>query len=339
MAKLDVYGYVINGVKYDIPFMECIQSVLPVADAIHIVTDPRFEDGTLEKLELIQDARIHIHPIQMDLNNPAVDGATKQIARARCTAPLLMQMDFDEVLRTEDHPKIKVLKDNWPKNIDIIGTGVINWFNGENVKLSAAGSVKERLSVGTKNIFHGIPMNLRVPISGSKYYYAQPESTDGAGLIDESGNPLVTQLYLAKGHDPLKDYNNPNSIWIHHYSWYSLPRKWEMKQTWHYFWGILFGRYTDLKSYKKDQDKETVDFWGQVVSKPHEAYFQPIRDEMNKREVVSAKAIKHPPIMQSWLNRQRVYVPRRIYPPRREVKRNMDTTPFSFESLANGLNS
>ena len=227
------------------PFMEMIQSVLPVADEVHIVTDKRFNDGTIEKLQTIDNDKVKIHVETIDLDNPAVDGATKQIAREKCTAPILMQMDSDEVARPEDINKINYLKENWPTQYDVIGTGVINWFNGNHIKLSSAGSAKERFTRSAGDIYHGIPTHLRIAVAGTQYYYAQPESTDGAGLIDNTGNPFVPQLILAEN-NIIKDAANPNSIWLHHYSWYSLPRKWEMKQTWHYFWGLLFGKIKTL---------------------------------------------------------------------------------------------
>ena len=350
MKRLGAYMYVINGVKHDMPFIESIQSVLPVVEEIHIVTDQRFNDGTIEKINGLNDQRIHLHIVDLDLENPALDGATKQLARQFCTAPFLVQMDCDEVFRTEDYFKINLLKENWPSKISIVGTGVIDWFNGDHVKLSAAGSVKERFTDGRLDIFHGIPVHLRIPEkeNNGKYYYAQPESTDGAGLIDAVGNPLVPQLFFAQGDNPIKDIDTTNSIWIHHYSWYSLPRKWEMKQTWHYMWGRLFGRYKSLAEYKKDIDGEVVDFWGPSISKPHDVYFEPIADEMQDKSIVKAKNIQHPDIMKDWLSRQRVYIPPRcidLSPFNKKIyfgkgkKINMNKTTFSFEKLSNESNN
>lgn len=337
MSNLGAYMYVINGVKHDMPFMESIQSVLPVVDELHIVTDQRFNDGTIEKIQGLKDVRINLHIIDIDLENPAIDGATKQQAREFCTALRLLQMDCDEVLRPEDYPKIQILKEHWPSKIGIIGTGVINWFNGPHIKLSAAGSVKERFTDSRLEIMHGIPKNLRIDEkkkldTGKQYYYAQPESTDGAGLIDFSLNPLVPQLFFAKGDNPIKDIDNPNSIWIHHYSWYSLPRKWEMKQTWHYMWGRLFGRYKSLAEYTRDMDREPVSFWGPPIRKPHDSYFEPIEDEMKDKSIVRVNNIKHPDIMKSWLSRQRVYIPKKWYQ-LKPTNTNMKSTTFSFEKL------
>jgi len=330
MRKLNVYGYVIRGTQYDIPFAEMIMSCVPFADGIHIVTDQRFNDGTLEKLRSMEQVipSLHIHSVSLDWENPAIDGATKQLAKEYCDAPVLMQMDADEVVREEDVPKIQHLKENWPTNHTVIATGVINWFNGHNIKLSAAGSLKERFHLNNLDIYHGIPTHLRVPIHGTDYYYAQPESTDGAGLIDGSGNPIAYDLIFANGDDPRKDFNNDDSIWIHHCSWVSLPRKWEMKQTWHWMWGRLFGRYDNLDEYTKDLDGEPVNFWGRSHIKPNESYIQPIKDEMKDNSIVSATSIPIPIVMQPWWGRQRIYVSRPW--PFSDKKINMSNEPYRF---------
>jgi hypothetical protein len=231
-----------------------------------------------------------------------------------------MQMDADEVCREEDLPKIQSLIETWDSQHLIIGTGVINWFNGENLKMSAAGWTKERFSMNRSPLSHGIPQDKRVP--RGNYYYAR-EGTDGAGYIILPSNTGVGASKKVCNFNafPL-DYNSDNAIYIHHYSWYSLPRKWEMKTTWHYFWGSLFGKYIGLSSYTVDQDGYSVDFWHPAINRPSDSYIDGIKQEMKERSIIKAPGyIKHPAVMTEWINRQRVYYPPGLF--RLEYRRNM----------------
>lgn len=327
---LDVYGYCTRAVQYDMPFKEMILSVAPFADNIHIVVDETFEDGTMNVLESLQDSfcQLHVHPIKFDWNDPAIDGAMKQFARSFCTSQIRMSMDCDEIVRPEDIAKINKLKEVYPDDMPVIGTGVINWFNGKHIKLNAAGAVKERFSIGESDISHGIPRKDRVPIVGTDYVRAFPKSTDGAGYIDKYGNPVVPNVILCQGDDPRKDINNPESIWIHHMSWWSLPRKWEMS-LWDYMWGKLFGRIEcKPEDYKANSDGEPVDFFAPPIRKPHKSYFQPIEDEMKNGDIVKVKNISIPSVLDEWIGRQRVYIPRKLW--RKPVRINMDSTTFSL---------
>ena len=329
MTGIGVYSYVIFGNKFDMPYKEMICSVSPLADEIVIITDPRFKDGTLEDLMVLSEniTSLKVIPVELDLNNPGIDGAAKEIARSYCKSRILLQMDADEIVHERDIAKIISLVDKFnlqnmiitgtdqndnpvtdiiPVEYRLIRTGVVNWFNGNNFKMSSAGWIKERMSLNDSEIIHGIPVRNRIPVG--QYYRAEEGKTDGAGYINTSGIPIPYDATFANLHDFPKDYNNPDSIWIHHYSWYSLPRKWEMKHLLHYFWGLLYGKYSCIDDYKYNLDDELViDFWNPPDSKPLEEYILPIKDEMKNKSIRHAPSyIKHPDIMQDWLSRQRI---------------------------------
>ncbi len=315
MKTIGVYSYVLRGVDFDLPFVESIRSCLPIADEIHVVTDPRFKDGTFEALSNI-DGKVNVHAVELDFNNPAIDGATKALARSKCQSDILMQIDADEVLRVEDYPKIKALKDNWPQRTNIIAAGVINWFNGPHFKLSSAGWTKERFSLNDPNITHGIPVQHRIqrkninPATKEPYIGAKPGTSDGAGYMTvNGGHSIQADNFLCSPDDILKDIKSKDSVYLHHYSWYSIPRKWEMKLIWHYMWGLLYGTYESLDDYTINLDNDLVDFWGPVQHKPGWQLKQPILDEMQEKSIVRVKGIEHPTIMKEWIARQRVYAP------------------------------
>lgn len=306
---IGAYSYIIRGVEYDIPFREMIVSVLPVVDEFVIVSDPRFKDGTIQAIKDLKSDKVRLVEEELDLNNPGIDGATKAYARSLCKSDFLIQMDSDEVLRKEDLKKFRKLVDNWNiHDFSIIGTGVINWFNGNHFKMSSAGWFKERLSKNVPYITHGIPIRSRV--HRGQYYYAK-QDTDGAGYIDSNGSSLEASVIAIKdSRNILHDIVwSRYSIWINHYSWYSLPRKWQMKPTWHYFWGVLHGKYKDLDDYKINPDGDPVDFWAVSHVKPLSSYIDAIISEMREPTIIKPMFIKHPKIMKNWLKRQLIYKP------------------------------
>jgi len=312
---LGAYGYLLWGVKYDIPFVQSIQSILPIVEDFVVLTDPRFKDGTLEILETMstENPKLRVIQYELDLNDPGIDGKSKAFARHFTNGDILVQIDFDEVFREIDLPKIQHLVQNWNPDEVMLGTGVVNWFNGEHFKMSSAGWRKERFSVNTGNITHGIPKRHR--ISSGEYYYARA-GTDGAGYIYTTvGQSVECDRYLCDVDKFPKDYEDPKSIWIHHYSWYSLPRKWKMKPTWHYFWGILYNKYKCLDDYTVDLDGEPVDFWYPEKSwNPMDSYISGITDEMKEKSIVRNSAgLLHSENMISWLRRQPVYIPPKLH--------------------------
>ena len=327
VKTLGAYGYLLWGNIFDIPYKESIRSLLPVVDEFVIVTDPRFDDRTIDCLKAMAEEsdKIKLVIAEIDLNNPAVDGATKTLARKHCKSNILVQVDFDEVFREIDHPKILHLKDNWEQMNPIVGTGVINWFGGNHFKMSSAGWSKERFSLNRPDVVHGIPLNYRersVRLGGSPYYHSKP-GTDGAGYIsDHDGRPLEASKFLCDAKDFPNDCFNPDHIWIHHYSWYSIIRKWRMKTLWHYFWGLLYGEYHNLEEYTVDRDGGDVDFWNPArYWKQPQDYMSGIEDEMKEKTIRRNGKIEHPAIMQPWLDRQPIYVPRRGF--RKEIMLNM----------------
>jgi len=55
--KVSGFTFVRNGVKYDYPFLESINSLLPICDEI-VVAVGQSEDDTLERIKLLNSSKI-----------------------------------------------------------------------------------------------------------------------------------------------------------------------------------------------------------------------------------------------------------------------------------------
>lgn len=312
--KVSAYAYGFWLKRYNMPFKESIASTLPLVDEYHIVTDNRFNDGTLEDLRELadQDDKVKIHEECLDLDDPGVDGKTKALARSYCKGDLCLQMDLDEVIYKKDYDAFRTMFATMPEDVPILGTGVINWHEGM-LKYSAAGWVKERVSWNDSGITHGIPVDLRVD-RGDGYDYAEPESTDGAGYIDAEGRGLGAKWYQCKWKKFPRDFLNPESIWLGHYSWYFIRRKWQMNHTWDYFWLNLFGKIRGLREYQLSRDGEPVDFWRPRSLPRLEDCQEALKHEMADWTVKPVPSfIYHPSIMQEWIKSIPLYEPGRMW--------------------------
>jgi hypothetical protein len=319
--RIGGYLYLIRGEEYQFPYVECIKSILPFCDEVYVLTDERFKDSkvVIEKLGKISQ-KVHVCVEELDLNDPGVDGKTKAKIRniaSENNFDWLYQTDADEVFREKDISKIT----RWVNNTggDIVSCGVINWFNGNHIKLSSP-FTKERFSRNVDYITHGIPVKYR--IQRDDFFYIDPLSpTDGAGYIDLGGNPLAGDSFSFHDKDNIivsqrgKDciahpefyVSIENDIWIHHYSWYNIPRRWQRENTWNYFWGILRGKYHNLEEYQ-NSDGKAIDFWKLASMRSPESYYEPIKKEMEDKAIYSLDWIKHPEVMQNWLNDQASYI-------------------------------
>ena len=318
MPTLGAYLYVLNGVKYDLPFVECIQSLSPICEEVIVVTDPRFAcDGTVTRLyeqfsTQLLNKQLQLHQITLDLDDPNIDGKTKALGRSLCRADYLIQMDADEVLHSRDYPKIQATVETmagWQDEIRLCGTGVYNWFNGNHFKLSSLGWQKPRISNNHPNITHGIPGALSIQ-TPEGYRRCNINKSDGTDYISSlSGERLPVQMTLCDASEPQDDIHNPQAVFVHHYSWYSLPRKWSMKQIWHYFWGLLNGDYRNLEHYHDigNLDGEFITLWEPTPHKPLAELIDAINKEMQEPSIRRIPYIPHPECMSDWMKRQFIW--------------------------------
>ena len=113
---------------------------------------------------------------------------------------------------------------------------------------------------------------------------------NGASYVSAKGFPLSASVHL-------------DQINIYHYGWYCLPRRWEMKQTHHYYEGRRNGIYESLDDYVHNLDDEPTNFWDIPWQSTIDHYIGAIIAEMKHPSVKRYRG-KHPEIMREWMERQ-----------------------------------
>lgn len=102
--KVSAFTFIRNGQILGYPFMESIQSILPIVDEF-IVNVGRSEDNTLEMINSINNNKIRI--IQSEWNDNIHDrgyvyGQQKMIAQFNCTGDWAFYIEGDEVYHEDD---------------------------------------------------------------------------------------------------------------------------------------------------------------------------------------------------------------------------------------------
>lgn len=251
------YLYVNRGEDYDFPYQESIRSVL-WCDEVFVGTDPRFDDGTLERLREMEARHDQMHVISkaFDYDHPNPHGQIKQELRDLCQQDWLLELDADEIFPSTHLTQIRTALSAVPRRIKIIGIPEVHLFNGMNRHLSMPPD-RPILSRNDPRIKHTLDES-------------NNHGRWGACYITDKGQ-RAPMSYLI---------NTPPIL---HLGWYSLPRRWEMKQTLHYYQGRLQGTYANLAEYTRNLDSEDVDFWDIPYILPPEHYLPAIRIEMYPR--------------------------------------------------------
>lgn len=278
--EISAYLYVNRGEDYDLPYRECITS-LSWCDEVIVGTDPRFDDGTINHLNKVSEFQENLRIIsqKFDYNVPNPHGAIKQQLRAMCKSPWLLEMDADEILLESEIHGIIDLCVNAPPKVGAIEVPMTHLFNGNWVHKTMP-TFRTLMSRNIPQIRHDV---------GSPNYHGR----FGAALITNKGLKYAAGL----------QYANPSIL---HYGWYSLPRKWEMRQTLHYYESCLQGKCLNgLKDYTQTLDEEEVDFWGLPWILPLQHYTHAIQSEMYSEPLKRFRG-KHPSVMKSWMDKQRV---------------------------------
>lgn len=102
--KVSGFSFIRNGEVLGYPFIESIQSALPILDEF-VIAVGRGEDQTLEKIRAIDSNKIHI--IETEWNEVMQDrgfvyAQQKMIAQFNCTGDWAFYLEGDEVLHEED---------------------------------------------------------------------------------------------------------------------------------------------------------------------------------------------------------------------------------------------
>jgi hypothetical protein len=296
MSSVSAHMYVNRGTGYDLPFREAIASLVPWCDEVIVGTDPRFGDATLEALQALEreysNMRVVAKNFDFDHINP--HGRIKQVLREECQGDWIVERDADEFIPTDGVDRIKSAIENATDRINLIALRCVHVFNG---KWENLGMPERRtlISRNTDAMCHSLD---DAPNHHGRY---------GAAYMTAHGTRLSPSQYL-------------EDVEMLHLGWYSLPRKWEMKQTLHYYEGRLKGIYSSLETYNTNLDNEDVNFWDMPITKPQEDYFAAIRIEMHphigfKNGKGNNKLRPYrkdlPPELYTWSQRQTVFNMRR----------------------------
>ncbi|MDC1387026.1 glycosyltransferase [Candidatus Thioglobus sp.] len=107
--KISAFTFIKNGQILGYPFLESIESVLPIVDEF-VINVGSSEDHTLSLIQAINNPKIRI--IQSQWNNQMQDrgyvyGQQKMIAQFSCSGDWLFYVEGDEVYHENDLEKIK----------------------------------------------------------------------------------------------------------------------------------------------------------------------------------------------------------------------------------------
>jgi len=280
---LSAYFYVNRGIDYDLPFREVIQTASSFCDEVVVGSDPRFQDGTLDAIKKLQGTLQNIVLVEDEFNfdqkNP--HAGIKNLLRKKCTGDWLLELDADKIVPTETGNALKRRLSQIPESVYLISVGILQLFNGNHVKTEMPLS-QTCISRNVSAILHG------------------GNDRSGAGYISERGMMLDAGISLCTG---TWQKPHPNDIWIYHYGWYCLPRRWEMKQTHHYYQGRRENRYGSLSEYTINLDNEPVDFWDLPWQRTMAHYVGATIAEMKHPSIKNWNG-KHPDVMKEWIARQ-----------------------------------
>jgi glycosyltransferase involved in cell wall biosynthesis len=103
------FSFVRNGFNYDVPFLEAIQSILPICDEF-IVAVGDSADGTVQAIEALNNPKIKIvHTIWDMAQNKGgkIFADQSNIALSHCTGDWAFHVQADEVIHEQDLQLIK----------------------------------------------------------------------------------------------------------------------------------------------------------------------------------------------------------------------------------------
>lgn len=106
--KISAFSFLRNADFYDLPFLESIQSVIPVVDEF-VIALAKSDDTTLEQLHSLNSSKIRIIHTDWKANDyPRNTEYARQtdIAKAHCEGDWLLYVQGDEVYHQDDLPKL-----------------------------------------------------------------------------------------------------------------------------------------------------------------------------------------------------------------------------------------
>lgn len=130
--KVSGFTFIRNGTLLGYPFIESIQSALPICDEF-VVAVGNSDDDTLARIQAIQSDKIVIIETQWNENmqdRGFVYAQQKMIAHYNCTGDWAFYLEGDEVLHENDLPKIRACMEQHLNNptVEAIAFDYLHFF-------------------------------------------------------------------------------------------------------------------------------------------------------------------------------------------------------------------
>ena len=141
--KVSAFTFIRNGQILGYPFLQSIQSILPIVDEF-IINVGISEDNTLELIKSLSSPKIRI--IESSWNDTMQDrgyvyGQQKMIAQFNCTGDWAFYIEGDEVYHEEDLEKIKnsMLENVDDENVEALVFNFHHFYGNQNTVLNSPG--------------------------------------------------------------------------------------------------------------------------------------------------------------------------------------------------------
>jgi hypothetical protein len=212
--KISAFTFIKNGQILGYPFLESIQSILPIVDEF-VINVGDSDDDTLSLIQSINDNKIRI--IQSNWSNKMQDrgyvyGQQKMIAQFNCTGDWLFYIEGDEVYHENDLEKIKdSMETNFNNpNVEALVLDFYHFYGNANSYLDSPGWYRSEARIIKSSIRSYAPDGLfwlvleenkkgRYPnakkVGANCYHYGWVRSEDDMNLKSKK-----VQRYWGKTH-------------------------------------------------------------------------------------------------------------------------------------------
>jgi glycosyltransferase involved in cell wall biosynthesis len=276
--KVTAFSYIRNGFIYDYPFIESIQSVLPLCDEFIMVIGDSI-DGTREAVAALNNPKIRIIDTVWDdqaREKGLIFAQQSNIGLDHCTGDWAFHIQADEVIHEKDYPAIKKAMTDYLNDTSVEGLlfQFINFF----------GDYKH---YGPSRRFHNKEIRIIRPLPSIRSYRDSQgfrRYNDPSNFLEEKGEKLHVKLIDAT---------------VYHYSYVRNPEKQAKKVI------EMAKRYHDdtklhelAERFKKGWDFSSVDVLEQfkgthpgvmqhrIDSQDWEFNYKPIKNNMSVKERV-----------------------------------------------------
>jgi len=169
--KVSAFTFIKNGQILGYPFIQSIQSILPIVDEF-VINVGESEDDTLELIQSINDPKIRI--IQSKWNDNMHDrgyvyGQQKMIAQFNCTGDWAFYIEGDEVYHEDDLDKIKASMQEHVDNpeVEVLVFDFYHFYGNANSYLDSPGWYRSEARIIKNSIRSYAPDGLFWLVLGS----------------------------------------------------------------------------------------------------------------------------------------------------------------------------